>query len=160
MLISKQFLLISMSTEYCSKCMKNTRAMTAFIWKFFSISFAQILIITTEFFRCDFWNWLACTQTLFYIPFPSYFLLPPPLPIVNAQRLFNNYSSSPNGLWVNSPWVGLSRLRCAPFEHFFEFGAPFCILSTLKHFFALWATLEQYFTFRANFEQHMSSKTF
>ena len=56
--------------------------------------------------------------------------------------------------------VGLSRLRRAPFEHFFEFGALFCILSTLKHFFALWATFEQYFTFRANFEQHMSSKTF
>ena len=33
------------------------------------------------------------------------------------------------------------------------------ILSTLKHFFALWATFEQHFTFRANFEQHMSSKT-
>ena len=56
--------------------------------------------------------------------------------------------------------VGLSRLRWAPFEHFFEFGALFCILSTLKHFFSLWATFEQYFTFRPNFEQHMSSKTF
>ena len=47
-----------------------------------------------------------------------------------------------------------------PFEHFFEFGALFCILSTLKHVFALWATFEQYFTLGANFEQHMSSKTF
>ena len=56
--------------------------------------------------------------------------------------------------------VGLSRLRWAPFEHFFESGALSCILSTLKHFFALWATFEQYFTFRANFEQHLSSKTF
>ena len=40
------------------------------------------------------------------------------------------------------------------------FGALFCNLSTLKHFFALWATFEQYFSFRANFEQHMASKTF
>ena len=56
--------------------------------------------------------------------------------------------------------VGLSRLRWAPFEHFFEFGALFCILSTLKHFFALWATFEQYFTFRENFEQQMCSKIF
>ena len=56
--------------------------------------------------------------------------------------------------------LGLSRLRWAPFEHFFEFGALFCILSTLTHFFALWATFEEYFTFRADFEQRMSSKTF
>ena len=57
-----------------------------------------------------------------------------------------NYS-----IFLQKPCIGLSRLRWAPFEHFFEFGALFCILSTLKHFFALWATFEQYFTFRATY---------
>ena len=53
--------------------------------------------------------------------------------------------------------LGLSRLRWASFEHFFEFVALFCILNTLKHFFKIWATFEQYFTFRANFEQMSSN---
>ena len=82
---------------------------------------------------------------------------------INIKKLFIMLKRNSINVHSNTPHsshVGLSRLRWAPFEHFLEFGALFCILSTLKHFFALWATFEQYFTFRANFEQHSLLKHF
>lgn len=69
-----------MFTEFCvAKVLEEHPCYDSIYMEIFSISFAQILIITTEFFRCDFWNWSPCTQTLFYFPFRSYFLLPLPL---------------------------------------------------------------------------------